>query len=109
MTSFGDRLQNLIKSNNITQKELAYKLNVKRGSVSNWVTNRRFPDAETLIKIADYFHVTIDFLLRGDNDSFKKDYDEINNLHKRYLDLNEDNKELIDIMIDAMYKKEKDK
>ena len=62
MTSFGDRLQFLIKSNGITQKDLADTLNVKRGSVSNWVTNRRFPDAETLIKIADYFHVTIDFL-----------------------------------------------
>ena len=104
MTSFGDRLHFLIKSNDITQKDLANKLNVKRGSVSNWVTNRRFPDAETLIKIADYFHVTVDFLLRGNYD-----YNEVNSLHKKYLDLSEDNKELIDALIETMIKKEKDK
>ena len=104
MTSFGDRLHFLIKSNDITQKDLANKLNVKRGSVSNWVTNRRFPDAETLIKIADYFHVTVDFLLRGNDD-----YNEVNSLHKKYLDLSEDNKNLIDVLIETMIKKEKDK
>jgi len=109
MTSFGDRLQFLIKSNCITQKDLADTLNVKRGSVSNWVTNRRFPDAETLIKIADYFHVTIDFLLRGDDEYLNKEYDEISSLYKKYSDLSEDNKELIDTMIQTMIKKRKDK
>jgi transcriptional regulator with XRE-family HTH domain len=109
MTSFGDRLQFLIKSNGITQKDLADTLNVKRGSVSNWVTNRRFPDAETLIKIADYFHVTIDFLLRGADEYLNKEYDEISSLYKKYSDLSEDDKELIDTMIQTMIKKRKDK
>ena len=87
MTSFGDRLQFLIKSNGITQKDLADTLNVKRGSVSNWVTNRRFPDAETLIKIADYFHVTIDFLLRGDDEYLNKEKSTFGNPSKEVKEL----------------------
>lgn len=40
MTTFGEKLRHLMESNNVKQQELADKLNVKRGSVSNWITNR---------------------------------------------------------------------
>ena len=84
MTSFGEKLRELMKSNNMTQKELADKLNVKRGSVSNWITNRRCPDAETIVRIADNFDVTVDFLLKDTNSNelmkIKNDINEMKNL-----------------------------
>ena len=72
MTTFGNRLQVLMKHNNVTQQELANKLNVRRGSVSNWVTDRRCPDSDTLVKIANYFDVTVDYLLGRNDETIRK-------------------------------------
>jgi len=60
---FGDRLKNLRKELNLSQEELGKKFNVNKGSVSNWENDNRNPDFNTLNKIADYFNVSIDYLL----------------------------------------------
>lgn len=74
MTTFGERLQFLMKRDKMTQQELANRLNVKRGSVSNWVTNRRMPDRELLIGISNIFKVTTDYLLCKTDDIVYKNY-----------------------------------
>lgn len=111
MTTFGEKLRQLMESNNVKQQELADKLNVKRGSVSNWITNRRCPDAETIVKIADYFNVTVDFLLKDTkNEELKKvkeDYIEMKDLYECYKNLDENNKILIDSMIKTMLENQK--
>ena len=66
MTTFGKKLHSLMKDNKITQQELAEKLNVRRGSVSNWVTDRRMPDSDTIVDLANIFNVTTDYLLGND-------------------------------------------
>ena len=113
MATFGDRLQRLMNENNVKQKDLAEKLNVKRGSVSNWITNRRCPDAETIVNIADYFNVTVDSLLKDTDNKdlikIKEDLDEMKSLYDNYLELSEDNKILIDSMIETMLKNQKSK
>lgn len=82
MTTFGKKLHSLIKENKMTQKELADKLNVKRGSVSNWVTDRRMPDNNTVVELANLFNVTTDFLLGNSVDSQSTDkIDNVINLH----------------------------
>ncbi len=60
---FGDRLRILIEERNITQKNLANKLNIAPSTVSSYAQNTREPDFETLKMIADYFNVTTDYLL----------------------------------------------
>lgn len=67
MTTFGKKLHSLMKENKITQQELAERLNVRRGSVSNWVTDRRVPDNNTIVELANIFNVTTDFLLGNEN------------------------------------------
>lgn len=67
MTTFGKKLHSLMKENKITQQELAERLNVRRGSVSNWVTDRRVPDNNTIVELANVFNVTTDFLLGNEN------------------------------------------
>lgn len=79
MTTFGTRLQQLMKQSKMTQQELAEKLNVRRGSVSNWVTDRRMPDSETLVEIAKKFEVSVDFLL-GNNICKQTDVSKLSNL-----------------------------
>lgn len=59
----GNTLKELLEQYNITQKELAKKLAITPSALGNYVQGTREPDYTTLVKIADYFHVTTDFLL----------------------------------------------
>ena len=63
MNTFGNNLKLLRMQNSWTQTELAKLLNVAKGTVSNWENENRFPDKDTLNKIADVFNVSIDYLL----------------------------------------------
>lgn len=61
---FGGRLKLLrLEKDNLTQEKLGDKFNVQKGTVSNWENGNRFPDEKTLIRLADYFDVSIDYLL----------------------------------------------
>ena len=62
------RLKFLREQKNISQVKLAMDLNMNQNSISRYETGQREADYATLIKIADYFNVSIDFLLeRTDN------------------------------------------
>lgn len=65
--SFGDRLVILRKSNGLTRKALAEKFSISYSALSNYENNERFPDQEMLIKIADFFDVSVDYLLGRTN------------------------------------------
>lgn len=56
-------LKELLDLHSITQKQLAEELALSPSALGNYVQGTREPDYGTLIRIADYFHVTIDFLL----------------------------------------------
>lgn len=66
MDSFGKTLKTLRNSRNISATKLSEDLNIHRGSLSNWETGRRTPDSEMLLKIANYFNVSVDYLLGND-------------------------------------------
>lgn len=59
----GSQLKKLRKAKNIKQRQLAEYLNVSTGAVGLWELDYRSPDNETLIKIAEYFDVSIEYLL----------------------------------------------
>lgn len=60
---FGDILRELLEERGISQKEAAEDLNLAASTFGNYVRNVREPDCETLKTIADYFDVSIDYLL----------------------------------------------
>lgn len=62
---FSERLELLRKSKNMSQKELADILNIDRTSIVHYENsnNDRIPRPDTLFKIADFFEVSIDYLL----------------------------------------------
>ncbi|MBR3759514.1 MAG: helix-turn-helix transcriptional regulator [Ruminococcus sp.] len=65
------RLKELRKSRNITQQRLAIELNLNQNSISRYESGEREADYQTLIALADYFNVSIDYLLeRTDNPVF---------------------------------------
>ncbi len=62
------RLQELRKHKKISQVKLAIDLHLNQNSISRYEKGEREADYATLIKIADYFNVSIDYLLeRTDN------------------------------------------
>lgn len=65
------RLKELRQSRNISQLKLAMDLNMNQNSISRYETGVREADYKTLIAFADYFNVSIDYLLgRTDNPTF---------------------------------------
>lgn len=62
------------KNNNLTQEELAERLNVSRQTVSNWENRKCYPDIETLIIISNKFNISLDHLLK-DNYLMVKEFD----------------------------------
>lgn len=61
------RLKELRKNRKISQLKLAMDLNMNQNTISRYENMEREADYETLIKIADYFHVTLDYLLGRDS------------------------------------------
>lgn len=66
MDGFGERLKRLRKDCDITQGQLADAIGVVPSAVGKYERiDSAYPSVEALIKIADYFNVSIDYLLRG--------------------------------------------
>lgn len=64
----GDKVKLLRKQNKVTQQELANALNLSRSTIGMIEGNKQGASKDTLIKIADFFNVTIDYLLSDDKD-----------------------------------------
>lgn len=67
---FGEIIQKLRKSYGLTQVSLADRLGVTKQAVSNWENNNILPSVDMLIRIANFFSVSSDFLLELDTRSF---------------------------------------
>ncbi len=66
---FKDKLAELLKEakkNGISQQKLADYLEVKKNTISNWKNGRSTPDPITIAKIAKFFNVSTDYLLKTD-------------------------------------------
>lgn len=85
---FGDRLKSLRKSSGYTQKELGEKLNVSGRVIGYYESNERFPDKDTLTDIADFFKVSVDYLL-GRTDIKNNADDNKININKNEKDVEE--------------------
>jgi transcriptional regulator with XRE-family HTH domain len=62
------RLKQLRDEINLTQEELAKLLNLSRGTYAHYELGKRQPDYDTLMSIANFFEVSVDYLL-GNSDS----------------------------------------
>lgn len=62
MTIFTERLKELRLKKGLTQTELGEKVGVKQNTFTNWENGKREPSFENLIKLADLFEVSLDWL-----------------------------------------------
>ncbi|EAF5428610.1 TPA: helix-turn-helix transcriptional regulator [Listeria innocua] len=64
---FGNRLKQLRKNNNKTQEDISKILGISRGAYSHIENGRNEPDMETIVKLANIFEVSTDYLLGKSN------------------------------------------
>ena len=63
MVNFGNKLRALRKEAGMTQTELARLLNISKSVVSYYELRERTPSPDVLIRLAEVFHITTDYLL----------------------------------------------
>ena len=59
-------LKKIRKERNLNQLKVAFDLNISREALSHYENGKRSPDIEMLLKLSDYFGVSIDYLIRGE-------------------------------------------
>lgn len=62
---FSEKLLTLRKANNLTQEQLAEKLDVSRQSVSKWESGQATPELDKIVALSAIFDVTTDYLLKS--------------------------------------------
>ena len=60
-----DRFLNLMEQNNVTAATLTKEIPLTNGVISQWKRGKQNPSTDSIIKIANYFHVTTDYILLG--------------------------------------------
>ncbi len=70
----GERIRYLRIRNNLTSKELSKALSISESSMSLYENGKRKPSLEIIVKIADYFKVTTDYLLGVSDSSHMGEY-----------------------------------
>lgn len=63
--TIGQRIMNYRKAKNLSQEEVAEKLNVTRQTISKWETNLSTPDFDKIIPLCELFEISSEELLRG--------------------------------------------
>ena len=94
MVDFGKKLKKLRTDAGLTQAELAKRMNITKAVVSYYELQERTPSPDVLIKIANIFRVTTDYLLGID--------------HRKMIDvsdLSDDDMHLLLITIETLRKK----
>ncbi|CAI2558202.1 hypothetical protein AKUG0406_01660 [Apilactobacillus kunkeei] len=82
---FGDRLKQQRKIKNLTQYDVAEKLNVSRQTISSWENEKSYPDIKSLISLSDMYDISLDTMIK--EDSGMKEFIEKNDLSKKLLGL----------------------
>lgn len=60
---FGERLKELRQEKQLGQNKLAELLDLSNASISYWENGKQEPTASALFKLADFFNVSVDYLL----------------------------------------------
>ena len=96
----GNKLQELRKNNNLTQKDFCKSFKISQPTLSLWENEEREPDAKMIKQIANYFNVSIDYLM--DNEESITE----NELVKLERKLKKEDKERLITVIKAMFPEE---
>jgi transcriptional regulator with XRE-family HTH domain len=95
---FGDRLKSLRTNQKMSLKSLGEELDISVATLSNYERNDRKPDFDTIIKIADYFNVSIDYLF-GRTEAKNQNHYILDNLVNNFYDLSFEEQTMMSTLI----------
>ena len=109
MSDFAQRLRELRKGNNISQKKLSNYLNFGYTAIANYDSGINQPSLDTVKKIAQYFNVTVDYLIgasdypRREQDITEKEAELLGIFRK----INDDEKDALLKIVNLMFRETK--
>ena len=83
--SIGEQINSLRKRNSLSQDDFANMFHVSRQTISNWENGKSYPDLEMIIKISNYFKISVDELLKNDTKIVEKIDDEKRKKRKYFI------------------------
>ena len=99
-------LKKLRGDRSISQNALAEVVGISQQSINKYENHKSEPDIATLIKIADYFDVTLDYLVgRTDENGKNVQLSDSERIKEKYLRLSDSEKLCIDVIVDTFYNK----
>ena len=110
---FAENLKQLRKAKGLTQTQFASEFNISAGTIAMWETGKRMPDTDMLKKIAQFFNVSIDYLLDNEKSSPSTDEelsenDEIVILNRNAKKLSPEQQKLLNDVVRQMLKEDFD-
>lgn len=78
-----DIFEKLLSEKGVTAYKVSQETGIGRSTFTDWKSGRSEPKQEKLIKIADYFGVSVDYLMTGEEPKLDKYSDEITHLAKK--------------------------
>lgn len=105
-TAFRKNLRNLIESNGKSHRDTAAELNISFTTLSRYMNGHREPDLKYVVLLAQYFHVSIDWLLGFNEDRYEVLPPEIRELIALYNIASPDDRRVVDAVLNK-YREEK--
>lgn len=86
-STVGGRIRFLRKAKKISMNELAEKILSKTTTISEWEKERNYPNAQALLRLSEYFGVSVDWLLKGDTSTKPLDISICKDESKKVIEL----------------------
>ncbi len=94
----GNVILNLLDEHNMSQRELAQRLQIAPTTLNGYIKNKHEPDCTTLVSIAQLFHVSVDYLLSYTAPSDMQD----KQLLRDFYSLSKEQREIVTELITVM-------
>lgn len=98
--SFNERLERLLKQNNLQKKDIAEKCGISQNGISTWKVTGTIPRADIAVKIAKCLNVTTEYLVTGELSEL--DDTQKNELAYQVASLSAEKQKLVKALVDAL-------
>ena len=96
MSTLSERLKLARHDADLTQNQVALRTGINRATLANWEVGRTEPDADTVVKLAELYQVSLDFLFGRSDQKTQIEHDNEINKHRISQVLQGEEAELLD-------------
>lgn len=86
MLDFWLRVKEKLDYQELTQRDLAEKINESYNTLQSWINRNRLPNAEQAVKIADSLNTSVEFLVKGKSTNKKTNHEKTVKLLKEAIE-----------------------